>query len=81
MDEPPVQEKVHIIFELFMYYNTQTCSNQFFFYVLWTVSMCTTSLHSKFCKIVLWYECTRIIWMDYKFKLFCTTVVVTRESS
>jgi len=31
MDEPPVQEKVHIIFELFMYYNTQTCSNQFFF--------------------------------------------------
>jgi hypothetical protein len=28
-----------------------------YYYVLWTVSMCTTSLHSKFCKIVLWYEC------------------------
>jgi hypothetical protein len=27
--------------------------------------MCTSSLHFKICKIVLWYECTRIIWMDY----------------
>ena len=35
------------------------------YYVSWTVSMCTTSLHSKFSKIVLWYESTRIIWMDY----------------
>jgi hypothetical protein len=26
---PPVQEKVHIIFTLFMYYNTWTCSNQY----------------------------------------------------
>ena len=42
-------------------------------YVLWTVSMCTTSLQSKFCKIVLWYERTRIIWMNYLFKLFCTS--------
>ena len=25
---PPVQEKVHVIFKLLMYYNTQTCSNQ-----------------------------------------------------
>ena len=24
----PVQEKVHVIFKLLMYYNTQTCSNQ-----------------------------------------------------
>ena len=24
-----------------------------------------TSLHSKLCKIVLWYQRTRIIWMDY----------------
>ena len=23
--------------------------------MLWTVSMCTTSIHSKFCKIVLWW--------------------------
>ena len=23
------------------------------------ISLCTTSIHSKFCKIVLWYECTR----------------------
>ena len=35
------------------------------FNVLRTISMCTTSLHSKFCKIVLWNECTRIVWMDY----------------
>ena len=35
------------------------------YYILWTVSMCTTSLHSRFGKIVLWNEWTRIIWMDY----------------
>ena len=36
------------------------------YYILWTVSMCNTpSLHSKLCKIVVWYECTRIICMDY----------------
>ena len=34
------------------------------YYVLWTVAMCVASLHSKICKIVLWYECARIIWMD-----------------
>ena len=44
------------------------------YYVLWTVSMCTTSLHSKFSGIVLWYECTRIIWMEFCYKLFSTTV-------
>ena len=27
MDKPPVQKKVHIIFELLMYYNTEKCSN------------------------------------------------------
>jgi hypothetical protein len=25
---PHIQEKVHIIFKLFMYYNTHTCSNR-----------------------------------------------------
>ena len=33
--------------------------------IVMTVSMCTIPLHSKFYKIVLWYECTRIIWMGY----------------
>ena len=37
--------------------------------VSWTVSMCTTSLHSKLYKIVFWYECTRIIWMDYLLRI------------
>ena len=41
------------------------------YYILWTVSMCTTSLHSKFCKIVLWHECTRLIWMDYLLQNIC----------
>lgn len=26
--------------------------------------MCTTSLHSKLCELVLWYGYTRIMWMD-----------------
>ena len=44
-----------------------------YYYVLWTVSMCTTSLHSKFCEIVLWYECTMVIWMDYLLQIICTS--------
>ena len=43
------------------------------YYVLWTVSMCTTSLHSKFHNINPWYEYTSIIWMAYLLKLFCTS--------
>ena len=41
------------------------------YYVLWTISMCTTSFHSKLCKIILWYECTRIIWMDHLLQIIC----------
>ena len=29
----------------------------------------TTSLHSKFFEIILWYESTRIIWMDYMLQI------------
>ena len=28
MDQSPIQEKIHINFNVFMYYITQTCSNQ-----------------------------------------------------
>ena len=62
---PLVQEKVHIIFKLIhvlLYIDTFKSKN---YSVLWTVAMCTTSLHSKFYKIVLWCECTRIIWTYY----------------
>ena len=38
------------------------------------VSMCTTSLHSKFHKIVLWCECTRIIWMDNLLQVYIALV-------
>ena len=43
-------------------------------YVLWTISMCTTSLHSKFREIVLWYEYTRMIWMDLYVKNYFALV-------
>jgi hypothetical protein len=46
------------------------------YYVLWTVSMCTTSLHSKLCRIVLWYECTRMIWMNCLFTNYFALVAI-----
>ena len=61
---PHVEEKVHIIFKLFMYYKYIGMFKATNYYVLWTVSMCTTSLQSEHCRIVLWYKCTRIIYMD-----------------
>jgi hypothetical protein len=30
-----------------------------------------TKYDSKICKIVLWYECKRIIWMDYLLRIIC----------
>ena len=40
--------------------------------------MCTTSLHSKLCKIVLRYECTRIIRMDYLLQNYFA-LIATRD--
>ena len=65
MNEPPYpRESPHYFQIIRIIYNIDMFKSENY-YVLWTVSMCTTSLHSKFGKIIVWCEHTRIIWMDY----------------
>ena len=62
MDEPPVQEKVHINLKLLMH------CNQYRNVLIKKLVRIMDSLNVHYitprCKIVLWYECTRLIWMD-----------------
>ena len=60
MDEPPVQEKVHINFKLLMY------CNQYRHVLIKKLLRIMDGLNVHYItprrKIVLWYERTRLIW-------------------
>ena len=71
MDKPFLSKRKSTLFyKVLMYYNIQTCLSQKFI-TSYELSQC--ALHCsilKFCKIVLWYECTKLGWMYHLLQLF-----------
>ena len=71
MDEPLCpRESPHYFRIIYVLIHTDMFKSKMY-YVLWTVSMCTTSFHSKFSRIIFGYEFTWKIWMDYLLQIIC----------
>jgi hypothetical protein len=64
MDKPLCQRESPTLFSTVLQYIDMFETNNKTTYYGWSQCALHHSIF-KFCKIGLWYECTRIIWMDY----------------